>query len=132
MRTVVEVGGWEHECCGAAYERNTVVDITCRVVVGHDGEARRHRGSAHDLAEDGGAVHVRGRVADISIQHTDGSTEQIERLPSGRALRGFDDRDDGHLEQLGTGRAVLADSSHFLVTIAVLPTGEYWPAQHDG
>src|SRR3712207_7720612 len=26
---VVEVGGWEHACCGAAIERNQLVDFQC-------------------------------------------------------------------------------------------------------
>jgi len=38
MPIVVEVGDWEHECCGPAYERNSVVDVTCLVVTEHEGD----------------------------------------------------------------------------------------------
>ena len=115
---MVEVGDWEHECCGPSYERDTVVEVICRVVSGRDEGVTRYRESHHDLTTQHDTIRVRGRVADICIQHLDGSIEQIERLPSGRALRGFDDDDDGHLEQPWTGEPVTYDSNMFLVTIA--------------
>ena len=117
MHTVIEVGGWEHECCGPAYERDTVVDLTCLAVSADDGSARLVE-SHHDLSTQRSTTRVTGRVVDIAIQHPDGSTEPIERLPSGAALRGFDDHDDGHLEQPWTGVAVTNDSERYLVTIA--------------
>lgn len=116
MRTVVEVGGWEHDCCGPAYERNTVTEVTCRMVSRPDGSTRWIE-SRHDLP-DVPTIRVRGRVAHIGIEHPDGSVEQIERLPSGHALNGFDDHDDGHLEQPWTGQPVTRDSSRYLITIA--------------
>ena len=118
MRTVVEIGDWEHECCGPSYERDTVVEVICLLVSGRDGAATRYLESHHDLTTQHNTIRVRGRVVDICIQRPDGSTEQIKRLPSGRALRGFDDDDDGHLEQPWTGEPVTYDSNAFLVTIA--------------
>jgi len=47
----------------------------------------------------------------------DGTVDPIARLPSGRALRGFDEGDDGHLERPWTGDPVVNDSSRFLVTV---------------
>ncbi|GAA1432298.1 hypothetical protein GCM10009616_21450 [Microlunatus lacustris] len=91
MRVVVEVGGWEHECCGPAYEREQVVALTCLVVP--------------------------GRVAEVGVEHRDGTVEDVQRLPSGRALRGFDDEDDGHLEQPWTGDPVVPDADRYLITI---------------
>jgi hypothetical protein len=44
--------------------------------------------SHHDLSTLHSPVDIRGRLEDVSIEHPDGSTEPIERLPSGRALRG--------------------------------------------
>jgi hypothetical protein len=117
VQTVVEIGDWEHECCGPSYERDTVVGVNCLVVEGRDEAATRYLASHHDLTTQHDTIHVRGRVVDICIQHPDGSTEQIVRLPSGRALRGFDDDDDGHLEQARTGKPVAYDSDTFLVTI---------------
>jgi len=121
---VVEVGDWEHECCGSAFERDSVIEITCLVVPAHDDHPVRYVESHHDLgpARDPGrerdTIEVRGRVADLHIEHPDGSTEQIDRLPSGRALRGFDDRDEGHLERPWTGAPVTNDSNRYLLTIA--------------
>lgn len=63
MRVVVELGDWEHACCGPAYERDALVEVTCL------------------------------------------------------AVRGFDDSDDGHLEQPWTGLPVTADSEAHLLTL---------------
>jgi hypothetical protein len=115
--TVVEVGGWEHECCGPSYERDAVVTCTCAVVPDDDSPAR-YVESHHDVATDQETVVVQGRVVDIHVRHADGSVEQIHRLPSGRALRGFDEHDDGHLEKPWTGEPVRGDSGEFLVTVA--------------
>lgn len=118
MQTMVEVGDWEHECCGPSYERDTVIEFTCLVVSGQDDAATRYVESHHDLTSQHDTIRLRGRVVDICIQRPDGSSEQIERLPSGRALRGFDDDDDGHLKQPWTGESVTNDSNRYLVTIA--------------
>lgn len=117
MRIVVEVGDWEHECCGPSYERDSIVGIDCLVASGPDTAAARYVESHHDFTTGQGVKKVRGRIADLRIVHLDGSTESIERLPSGSALRGFDDADDGHLEQPWTGEPVTRDSNQFLLTI---------------
>jgi len=114
----VEVGDWEHECCGPAYERDSVVEVTCVVIPADVNLPTRYVASNHDLGAGQDTIEVHGRVADICIQHLDGSTEQIDRLPSGRALRGFEDHDDGHLEQPWTGEPVTNDSNRYLLTIA--------------
>lgn len=118
MPTVVEVGGWEHECCGSSYERQAVLDLTCLVIRRQDRTPVRYVESHHDVTSQRDTVRLRGRVADIWIRHPDGSAEPIERLPSGSALRGFDDQDDGHLERPWTGEPVTSDSDSFLITIA--------------
>lgn len=117
MRAKVVVGGWEHECCGPAYERDAVVELTCLVVTGNPADPH-YVESHHDLATDADTVVLCGRVVDIRIEHRDGSSEQIRRLPSGRALRGFDEHDDGHLERPWTGEPVTSDSDRYVVTIA--------------
>jgi hypothetical protein len=38
-------------------------------------------------------------------------------VPSGAALRGFDDEDDGHLEDPWTGEVISSESAEFLVTV---------------
>jgi len=117
QRIVVEVGNWEHECCGPSYERDSVVEMTCLVLSGQDDVAIRYVESHHDLTSGGNTIQIRACVADLGIQHLDGSTERIKRLPSGSALRGFDDDDDGHLEQPWTGAPVLNDSNRYLLII---------------
>ncbi len=114
MRRLVEIG-WDHECCGPAYERNLVVELTCRRAPGHGTDRYvevRHAADERDL------VRVRGRVLNLFIVHPDGSAEEIDRLPGGDALLGFDGHDDGHLERPWTGEPVVADSHRHLVEIA--------------
>ena len=86
MRTVVEIGGWEHECCGPAYQRDSVIELTCLVVPRADGTAR-YVETHHGLTSRHPTITLRGRVADIAIRHLDGSIEPLERLPGGSALR---------------------------------------------
>ncbi|SDS59600.1 Phosphotransferase enzyme family protein [Friedmanniella luteola] len=47
----------------------------------------------------------------------DGTTGRLRRVPGGRPLRGFDEEDDGHLEQPWTGVPVLDDSRRYVVTL---------------
>lgn len=118
MDTTVEIGGWEHECCGAAVERNEMIELRCFRISGGIDRAARLIETHHDLDATRDQVVVRGRVVDISIVHADDSTELLALLPGGEALRGFDDHDDGHLETAWTGESVTADSDTFLITIA--------------
>ncbi|MGY2083918.1 DUF6578 domain-containing protein [Blastococcus sp. SYSU DS0539] len=116
MDVVVEVGGWEHECCGDAIERNQLVDFQCIRYKGPDGQMRlaeSHHGGLDVSADE----RVRGRVTEIQVVHDGGGTQAILRLPSGEALRGFDDDDDGHLEDPWTGDVVTSASLEFLVTV---------------
>lgn len=115
--TIVEIGGWEHECCGPALERNEIVELRCFEIHEDADRGPRLVETHHDLSAAPDVV-VRGRIVDISIRHTDGSIEPLERLPSGRALRGFDAHDDGQLVRPWTGGLVTADSDEFLITIA--------------
>lgn len=116
MDVVVEVGDWEHECCGEAVERNQLVDFTCIRYAGPDGQLRlaeSHHGGL-DVAAD---ERVRGRVIEIHVVRDEGTAEPILRVPSGRALRGFDHGDDGHLEDPWTGGVVASGRRDFLVTV---------------
>lgn len=114
----MEIVGWEHECCGPSFERNAVVQLTCLVVTGPDQESVRHVETHHDLETTHEREVIRGRVVDIAVQHPDGSVDQLERLPSGEAIRGFDEHDDGKLERPWTGDPIVSDSSSYLITIA--------------
>lgn len=110
---VVEVGGWEHECCGAAYERGQLVDLNCVSYLGGDGRncfSEVHHVTVPDR-------RVRGRITDIAMVLDDGSTRAILRLPSGAALRHFDDDDDGLLRDPWSERLVGEISSEFILTV---------------
>ena len=115
MHVVVEVGGWEHVCCGDAIERNQLVDLRCIRYTGADGRLQLIE-THHDL--DVPAVErVRGPVTDIQVVPDGGTARAVLRVPSGAALRGFDDEDDGHLEDPWSGEVISAESAEFLVTV---------------
>ncbi|WP_416395169.1 MULTISPECIES: hypothetical protein [unclassified Curtobacterium] len=98
---VVLVGGWEHQCCGLPVEIGEVVEYG---VVSADG-ARRFAEIRHDTVPN---QRIRGRVTELFAVGRDGRVA-IDRVPSGRALRGFDDDDDGHLEARWTGQPVTVE-----------------------
>lgn len=111
MAIQVEVGGWEHSCCGSELARGDVVSWTCirtkdsRLVETH-----------HDL--EGLAIErVEGVVEDIHVRLPKGELWPIRRLPSGAALRGFDDDDDGLLVSPSGGELYEAPSEDFVVTL---------------
>jgi hypothetical protein len=113
MDVIVEVGDWEHECCGQAIERGQVVDLGCTRWQDPDGRVHLIE-THHDSRTE---TRVRGRVVDIVVLAEDGSSKPILRLPSGSALRGFDDDDDGHLESPWTGELIEEHENQFLVTV---------------
>jgi hypothetical protein len=117
---VVEVGDWEHECCGEAIERNQLVDFRCIRYTGPDG--RTHLVESHHGGLDVQAdARVQGRVTWIELVPEDRTTRPILRAPSGEALRGFDRVDDGHLEDPWTGDVITSESRDFLVTVRTSP-----------
>ncbi|SNS05552.1 hypothetical protein SAMN04488107_1086 [Geodermatophilus saharensis] len=116
MDVVVEVGDWEHECCGEAIERNQLVDFRCIRYAGPDGQMRlaeSHHGGLTVTADE----RVHGRVIEVQVVREDGTAQSVLRIPGGRALRGFDDDDDGHLEDPWTDDVIISDSLDFLVTV---------------
>jgi len=113
---VVEVGGWEHECCGDAIERNQLVDFQCIPYTESDGRTRlyeSHHGGLSVSADE----RVRGRVTEVQVVHGSGEVQPILRVPGGPALRGYGDGDDGHLEDPWTGEVITSESRDFLVTV---------------
>lgn len=112
MDVVVEVGGWEHACCGPAIERDQLVDLGCVRVVAPGGEVDLIE-TYHDVEPE---TRVQGRVSDIHVVRLGQPAQPVLRLPSGRALRGDDDEDDGHLEDPWTGE-LLPCGGDFLVIV---------------
>ncbi|MCF6506631.1 hypothetical protein E9549_04305 [Blastococcus sp. MG754426] len=116
MDVVVEVGGWEHECCGEAIERNQLVDFRCIRYQGPDGRVRlaeSHHGGLDVPADE----RVRGRVTELHVVRDGGVAQDVLRVPGGAALRGFDEQDDGHLEDPWTGAVLPPGHAEFLVTV---------------
>ena len=62
---VVEVGGWEHECCGAAVERNQLVDLRCIRCTAPDGDV--HLVESHHEVDVPAGERVQGRVTDVQV-----------------------------------------------------------------
>lgn len=130
MDVVVEVGDWEHECCGGAIERDQVVDFTCLLIT-EPGTQPRLIETHHDLEGARPVDRVQGRVVDIEVVQDAESTRPILRVPSGTALCGFDG-DDGHLEDPWTGEIVTTARNDFLVTVRMPswrqldPSSVYW------
>lgn len=118
MRVEIAVGGWEHDCCGAEIERYQRVQWTC-IVDSDGGLVETH----HDL-EGLKTTDVSGTIVDIELLDPDGSRVLITRVPSGSALRGFDDRDNGEVFEMYSDEPVdgidreLADPE-FIVTLEV-------------
>ena len=112
MDVVVAVGGWEHACCGPAIERNELVDLGCVRVPAPIGEVELSE-THHDVEPD---VRVQGRVRDIHVVRLGQPAQPVLRVPSGSALRGYDEEDDGHLEDPWTGE-LLPDGLNFLVIV---------------
>ena len=115
MDVVVEVGDWEHECCGPAIERDQVVDLDCLRVVGDDGRVRLIETHHGDPADE----RIQGRVTELQVVQTGGTLRSVLRVPSGAALLGNVSSDEGHLEDPWTGEPVESDSHDFLVTVRV-------------
>jgi hypothetical protein len=111
MPVRVNVGGWEHECCGDAVQRGDRVRWTCIVTAD---------GSLHETHHDLGGlktVPIQGTVVDIELVSADGGRKGIERLPSGRALRGFDDDDSGVVRERASGEVIDPLGNGFLITL---------------
>jgi len=111
---VVHLSGWEHSCCGDAVERDQLVEWGClRTGPASTGGAAALTRTHHHLEPE---VDVRGRVVDLLVVRPDGDAEPVHRVPGGRALRGLDPDDDGHLEQPWTG-VELPRGEEFLVVV---------------
>lgn len=113
MDVTVEVDVLDHMCCGETIERGDRVDLACTRRQDPDGRVRvtaTHHASRVE-------TRVRGRVVDIVSVAEDGSARPVLRIPEGRALRGLDEDDDGHLEAPWTGELVQDRGRTFVVTV---------------
>ncbi|MDT3329938.1 hypothetical protein Q9S78_04575 [Microbacterium sp. KSW-18] len=115
-RLEVEVGGWEHDCCGPELVRFTPVEWTVIPVV--DGPfVETH----HGLEESEGlkVIEVAGTIVELEAIDRDGSRIPITRIPSGRALLGMDEEDAGDVIEMYTDRIVNVSDDDFIVTVDV-------------
>ncbi|WP_433928397.1 hypothetical protein [Curtobacterium flaccumfaciens] len=109
---VVVVGGWEHDCCGPAYERQATAAFTAYGRTPRFAESRHHD-------DPFGITEFRGRVADLFVVAEDGTRIPVHRIPSGRALGGSDPDDDGHLEVPWTAERIEVESDTFEIVVDV-------------
>ncbi len=91
-RLEVEVGGWEHDCCGPELLRFTSVEWTVIPVAGGPFVETHH---GMDETEGLKVIEVVGTIVELEAIDRDGSRTPITRIPSGRALRGMDEDDAG-------------------------------------
>ncbi|GAA1957139.1 DUF6578 domain-containing protein [Agromyces allii] len=111
MRVEVFVGGWEHACCGESLRRGDAVEWTC--IIESDGSVHE---THHDL--DGLRVtRVEGTVVDLRYVPRTGESTRIEHIPSGRALSGFDEHDEGKLFAIESDDVLTATSETFVVVV---------------
>jgi hypothetical protein len=113
---VLEVGGWEHECCGEAIERDQLVDFWCIRYEGPDGQVRlieTHHGGLDVSADE----RVRGRVVELQVVLETGDAQSVLRVPSRPEMTRFDDGDDWLLTDPWTGEVITSRTVEFLVTV---------------
>lgn len=115
-RLEVEVGGWEHDCCGPELSRFTSVEWTVIPVAGGP-FVETH----HGLEESEGltVIEVAGTIVELEAIERDGSRTPITRVPSGRALCGMNDDDAGEVLEMYTDRVVDVSDDRFIVTVEV-------------
>ncbi|WP_152030859.1 DUF6578 domain-containing protein [Agromyces aureus] len=111
MRVEVVIGDWDHHCCGDVVRRGDRVDWTCYSEAADGTLHETH----HDL--DGFPVtQVRGTIVHLLARET-GQLTRIDRVPSGRALCGFDPDDDGTVFGLESGAELEGSSLDFVVVV---------------
>jgi hypothetical protein len=121
VNILVEVGGWEHECCGAALERRSEVTLTC-ISPDERSDGRYLVYSAHGIKSP--AYRCTGHVLDLWLVDEAGHQQPIQRVPSGPALRGFDESDDGAIRSEPTGEIIAAHGGRFLVRLGSVSIDE--------
>ncbi|GAB2711199.1 hypothetical protein BKA24_002877 [Microbacterium marinum] len=112
-RIEIEVGDWEHDCCGPEVRRHTEVRWT--VIPAVDGPWTE---THHDLTGIKTVV-VAGTVVELEALQEDGSRIPITHLPSGPSLRKMGSGDRGDIIELHTGRVVDRSEGGFIVTVEV-------------
>lgn len=123
----MELDRWSHECCGNPLERGDDVSLTCvqaeDELSGADLLATNHAGKLPWSV-------CSGRVLDLSLFDPEtGQRQPIQRIPSGRALRGFDESDDGLIYPVGSEESMSPPGSRrFLVRVGSAVTSEVDPA----
>ncbi|CAL4858928.1 hypothetical protein [Microbacterium sp. MM2322] len=115
-RLEVEVGEWEHSCCGPELSRFTNVEWT--VFTAPNGRLVETHHGLDDL-QGLEVVEVAGTIVEVEAIERDGSRTPITRIPSGRALGGRDEEDTGDVIELYTDRVVDVSDEGFIVTIEV-------------
>ncbi|MFL0564585.1 hypothetical protein ACH0CG_02425 [Microbacterium sp. 179-I 1D1 NHS] len=115
-RIEIEVGGWEHNCCGPELVRFTKVEWTV-IPVADGPSVETHHGL--DESEGLRVVEVAGTIVELEAVEPDGSRTPISRIPSGPALSGSDEEDAGDVVELYTDRVLDMSDHRFIATVEV-------------
>jgi hypothetical protein len=118
MQIRVDLCGWEHECCGDAYEINAVV--TRELFLPTSGPLQgnaEYIESHHDLLTGGSTVT--GRVVGVEVLGPQGTFVKVTRLPDADELGDAYDDDSGDLTDLATGDVLENESREYIVILDV-------------
>lgn len=114
MEITVDVGDWDHACCGDAFALDDIV--TWEIFIPRDAKplGSEYVQTRHGRLE--GRVPVTGRVVAIAATRADGSATMLGAVPSGRALRGFEEYE---LREQYTDVVIDEEIHDFVVTLSI-------------
>lgn len=111
----MEVGGWEHACCGRAVERNELVDFECFPHEEPDDRVRLIE-SHHGGLDVPTSERIRGRVTEIQVLQ-DEDALSILRVPRADEMHTAEEADLHPREDPWTREPIPPRSWEFLVTV---------------
>jgi hypothetical protein len=124
MQIRVDLGGWEHDCCGDAYEINDVVtkDLYLPFSGTLSGGADYMESHHQHLS---GGVSVTGRVVGIEVAGPDGQYVAVTRLPSGADLNDLNEDGSDAVVELATGNVLDIEPDEYIVILDVAEGSEF-------
>jgi hypothetical protein len=126
MRIRVDLGGWEHECCGRAYEVGDDVTMTLYLPMGGTLSGDADYMESHHVLLIGGS-DVRGEVVGVEALGPDGVFVSVIRLPSAAEISDDCSPDSSRFLNDVTGKDLTNEPDEFIVVLdvpegCILPT----------